>query len=355
MLNASLHFLEYAYNVIYLSSMKTGILLLNLGGPDSLNAVRPFLYNLFSDRDIIRLGPSFLQKPIAWLISTLRAKHTQEMYSHIGNKSPILDITTAQAHALQKSLNNNTDQIDSVQDYKVYIGMRYWHPFVKNTIDEIIKDGIKDLIVLSLYPHYSKATTGSSIDEFKKEIRGKEINVHYVNEWPDLPPYIDALSVLIADGVKQFHENDYHILYSAHSLPESFITEGDPYLEQIKITINKINERLTGSPYNINGLKWELSFQSKTGPVKWLEPSTDETINRLAAEGCKNLFVVPISFVSDHIETLYEIDILYKEMAKKLGINLIRCESLNTSDKFITALKDLILQVRDDSYAPLSS
>lgn len=329
--------------------MKTGILLLNLGGPDSLKAVRPFLYNLFSDRDIIRLGPSFLQKPIAWLISTLRSKHTREMYSHIGNKSPILDITSAQADALQKSLNDDTGHNISAQNYKVYIGMRYWHPFVKETIDEIMKDGIKDLIVLSLYPHYSKATTGSSVDEFRKEIEGKDINVRYINEWPDFPPYIDALADLIAEGTKQFHENDYHLLYSAHSLPESFITEGDPYLDHIKITIKRINERLTEGPYNLNELNWGLSFQSKTGPVKWLGPSTDETIKKLARERCKNLFVVPISFVSDHIETLYEIDLLYKEMAKKRGMHLVRCESLNTSGKFILALRDLIHQKSADS------
>ena len=324
--------------------------MLNLGGPDSLKAVQPFLYNLFSDRDIIRLGPAFLQKPVAWLISSLRSKHTREMYSHIGNKSPILDITSAQAKSLEKVLNESAgrksqraDNQLSPQDYKVYIGMRYWRPFVKDTINEIISDGIKQLTVLSLYPHYSKATTGSSVDEFRRQLKSKDIDVHYICDWPVFPPYIKALTELIVNGLKKFKGQEFNLLYSAHSLPESFIKEGDPYLDHIKMTISNVNEMLAGNPYNISGLKWGLSFQSKTGPVKWIEPSTEETIKELAARGCTNLFVVPISFVSDHIETLYEIDILYRKLAEQHNINLVRCESLNTSEQFILALKELVL------------
>ncbi len=321
--------------------MKTGILLLNLGGPDSLEAVRPFLYNLFSDRDIIRLGPSFLQKPIAWLISTLRSKHSREMYSRIGSKSPILEITKSQAALLEKALNDSEASASST-DFKVYIGMRYWHPFIKDTIEEIAGDGIKRLIVLSLYPHYSKATTGSSVDDFKRQAADRGFDITYINEWPDFPPYIDALAELVAEGAASLEDQDYQLLYSAHSLPESFIKEGDPYLDHIKLTMNKVNERLSTEPYNITGLKSHLSFQSKTGPVKWLEPSTEEMIKSLAESGCKNLLVIPISFVSDHIETLYEIDIEYRELAENHGIDLKRCASLNTSDSFIAALKELI-------------
>ena len=317
----------------------TGIVMLNLGGPDSLEAVRPFLYNLFSDREIIRLGPPFLQKPLAWLISTLRSKKTATMYSEIGGKSPILDITRAQAKALEKALNQSTDH-----SFKVYIGMRYWHPFMMDTVNNIVKDGVNRLIVLSLYPHYSKATTGSSVDDFKLAIKDKDINIDYIEEWYDFPAYIDSLAELIAAGAKEFSGSDFDILYSAHSLPQSFIDEGDPYLDHINSTIEKVNKRLIEEPYNLSGLKWHLSFQSKTGPVKWLKPSTETTIEELAQKGCKNLYVVPISFVSDHIETLHEIDIQYKELAKEKGINLKRCKSLNTSEKFILALKELILK-----------
>jgi ferrochelatase len=340
---------------------KIGVVLLNLGGPDSLQAVRPFLYNLFSDREIIRLGPAFLQKPIAKLISTLRSGKTEHMYSQIGGKSPILDITTAQAKALEKALNEqsavSTQQsaggLNPSLSFKVYIGMRYWRPFVKDTLAKIIEDGIEHLIVLSLYPHYSKATTGSAIADFKKVLsklatRNSQLTTQFIDRWYDFPPYIDSLAELISEGMKEFKVNDFDMLYSAHSLPQSFIDEGDPYLEHIRATIVAVNSLL--ATRNSLPVNWNLSFQSKTGPVKWLEPTTEETIVRLAKEGCKNLLVVPISFVSDHIETLYEIDILYKKLAEKHGINLARCRSLNTYDKFILAMKQLIMAKIADSY-----
>ncbi len=371
-----------------------GILLLNLGGPDSLNAVKPFLYNLFSDREIIRLGPSFLQKPLAWLISTIRSKKTEKMYNLIHGKSPILDITMAQAKALEEALNQTTDYRLQTKDnppsppfakggqwgvnhssllFKVYVGMRYWNPFIKAAVENILKDGIKHLIVLSLYPHYSKATIGSALAEFKRVITqfsvlSSQFSVKYIEQWYDFPPYIEALAELISKGLSEFNENPptsppltkdtthipplakggeggllYDVLFSAHSLPERFIREGDPYVDHINTTISKVCKRLYDSPYNIKNLKWHLSFQSRSGTVKWLQPATDKTIIKLAKEGVKNLLVVPISFVSDHVETLYEIDILYKELAGRHGINFKRCKSLNTSEKFINALKELVV------------
>jgi ferrochelatase len=326
-----------------------GVILLNLGGPDSLKAVRPFLYNLFSDRDIIRLGPSFLQRPIAWLISRFRSGKTEEMYSQIGGKSPILDITGAQARALEKAIgfemaSRSTHPLFTEEAIKVYIGMRYWHPFVDETIETITNDGITDLVALSLYPHYSKATTGSSIAEFERIIKDRNIDVTYIREWYDFEPYIDSLAALISAGVSEFNGSDFQMLYSAHSLPESFISEGDPYLDHIKTTIDNVNKKLAGPTYNVSVPAWHLSFQSKTGPVRWLEPSTEEKIIELADKGCKNLFVIPVSFVSDHIETLYEIDILYKSLAEEHGIKLKRCEALNTNEKFIHALKQLVIE-----------
>lgn len=329
----------------------TAILLLNLGGPDSLEAVTPFLYNLFSDREIIRLGPRFLQRPIAWLISRLRSGKTRHMYRQIGGKSPILDITMAQAAALEDALNRRTETDglvskletpDSKLSFRVYVGMRYWMPFIRDTVERILNDGVTDLIVLSLYPHYSKATTGSSYTDFERAAEGKGFTITGIREWYDFPPYIDSLAELMSEGLSGCGSDNLHILFSAHSLPQSFIDEGDPYLDQIKVTAYMAMDRLSEKPYCVSGLPWHLSFQSKTGPVKWLEPTTEETIIRLALEGCRNLFIVPVSFISDHIETLYEIDILYREMALKHGINLKRCGSLNTSEKFIYALKELI-------------
>lgn len=320
-----------------------GVLLLNLGGPDSLKAVKPFLYNLFSDREIIRLGPSFMQKPLAALISTLRSSKSCRMYGLIGGKSPILDITKAQADALEMSLNSSPITHHPLPSFKVYVGMRYWHPFIEDTIQQILRDGIRQIIVLSLYPHYSKTTTGSSITAFREAAEGKGLEVQYIEQWYDFSLYIDALCELISRGIEDIKDEGFVLLYSAHSLPKSFIDEGDPYLEHIKGTINAVNRRLMEEPYNMGRLEWNLSFQSKSGPVEWLEPSTDETIIKLSNEGCKNLFVVPVSFVSDHIETLYEVDILFKELAEKHNINLIRCRALNTSPKFIEALKELVI------------
>lgn len=302
----------------------TGIILLNLGGPDTLQAVRPFLYNLFSDREIIRLGPEFMQRPLARLISTTRARHTRSLYKRIGGGSPILNITRAQARALKRETGLN-----------VYIGMRYWHPFTSDTLEQVNRDGITKLLAISLYPHYSKATTGSSIRDFKRHMLEYPIEYSAIESWFSNKLYIDALVDVIGKGIDRFHGEDVVILYSAHSLPQSFIDEGDPYVKEIEGTIKIISERIPN--------RRELSFQSRSGPVKWLEPSTDQMLKSLAEEGVKNVLVVPISFVSDHIETLYEIDILYKGMAQGLGMRLERTESLNTHPIFIECLKGLAL------------
>ncbi|HCC68994.1 MAG TPA: ferrochelatase, partial [Nitrospiraceae bacterium] len=182
--------------------------------------------------------------------------------------------------------------------------MRYWHPFIKDTVETISEDRVKKLIVLSLYPHYSKATTGSAFIEFRRALNGKPIEAIYIEHWYNFSPYIEALIEAIEDGLAEFKERDVSVLFSAHSLPEDFIIHGDPYVEHIKKTIKEINKRLS--------LKWYLSFQSKSGPVRWLSPTTEEVIVELADANCRNLLIVPISFVSDHIETLYEIDVLYK-------------------------------------------
>jgi len=329
----------------------TGILLLNLGGPDSLGAVKPFLFNLFSDREIIRLGPSFLQKPIAYLISSLRGKKTEEAYSLIGGKSPICDITFAQAKALEEVLNKSKESESSIVTshlspfLKVSVAMRYWHPLIEKVVPELYDCGIRKLIVLSLYPQYSVATTGSSLNKLKEVTSKYGIEIFTVLSWFDHPLYIDALVHSIKEGLKVFEHtvsvlaegtSGVHVLFSAHSLPVKFIEEGDPYVDQIKGTINEIVKKID--------ISWSLSYQSKSGPVQWLGPSTDKMIEDLAGSGIKNLLVVPVSFVSDHIETLYEIDILYKNMAAAFGMRLERVESLNISPLFISALKDIVLK-----------
>ena len=328
-----------------------GVILLNLGGPDSLESVKPFLQNLFSDRDIIKLGPAFLHKHIASLLIKKRLNHVIEAYRLIGGKSPLADITNAQAKALQESLNSSLITRHSSLSFKVYVGMRYWHPFIEDTLKQMQRDGIKKIIALSQYPHYSIATTGSSIKELKRALLKvykcegvKEekyclncppVSVRFVRSWHDHPAYIDALVEKIHEGTAMFDKKPF-VLFSAHSLPQKFIKMGDSYVDEIKGTIDEITKKID--------IQWGLSYQSKTGPVKWLEPTTENMIKELSEKGIKDLLVVPISFVSDHIETLYEIDITYKEMAKGLGINLKRIESLNTSQKFIEALKDIVIE-----------
>jgi len=324
----------------------TAVLLLNLGGPDSIEAVRPFLFNLFSDRDIIRLGPAFMQKPLAYLISALRHKKTESFYRLIGGKSPILDITTAQASALENEINSSSLTSQFSRPLKVFVGMRYWRPLIDDVVPQIYAQGIRRLIVLSLYPHYSVATTGSSLSRLDSVLdSGYPIETFRISSWFDHDLYIKALAETVQRSLDAFSSPatagpggaaPAHVLFSAHSLPVKFIEEGDPYEEQIKGTVRAVTQLLD--------ISWDISYQSKSGPVKWLEPSTDEMLEKLAEKGVRKLLLVPISFVSDHIETLYEIDILYKKSAEKLGIDLRRTESLNTSPLFISALKDIVIK-----------
>lgn len=339
-----------------------GVILLNMGGPDSLESVKPFLQNLFSDRDIIKLGPSFLQQPIASLIIKMKLKKSINTYKLIGGKSPLIDITFQQAKALEDILNTHEQGVASDSDFKVYVVMRYWHPFAMETVNKIYSDGIREIIAISLYPQYSKATSGSSIKNLAEtfaNISNKSVQIPikyeksfiidyslfkvcFVSFWYDHPIYIDSLVEKIKKGFDLFRrgfnlsnpESKVHVLFSAHSLPQKFIEQGDPYVQHTQGTINEILKRIN--------IDWNLSYQSKAGPVKWLEPSTEDMIIRLAKRGVKNLLIVPISFVSDHIETLYEIDMLYKDLASKHGINLQRTESLNISPKFIEALSDIV-------------
>jgi ferrochelatase len=312
-------------------SRKRAILLLQMGGPDSLEAVEPFLLNLFSDREIIKIGPSWLLPIIARLMVKRRARHVEENYRQIGGRSPLRMLTEEQAVNLEKELGDG---------YRCFVAMRYWHPSTLEALAEIKKAGISDITAVSLYPQYSKATTGSSVNELKRVLSESKVkfNVRYIDYFYNNPLYIEALQEKIREGLGQFHPlADVELLFSAHSLPVSFIQEGDPYLEQIEESVKLVMKKFD--------LPHHLSFQSKAGPVKWLEPSTDEMLKELAQQGVKNILVVPLSFVSDHIETLHEIDIEYSKKAWELGIaRFERVPSLNSSPKFIKCLAELVLK-----------
>lgn len=311
---------------------KTAVLLLQMGGPDSIDAVEPFLFNLFCDRDIIRIGPAFLQPLIARFIARRRAPKSAAFYAEIGGKSPIRELTEHQARSLECMLG---------PEFRCFVAMRYWKPTTIEALTALKTEGISRIIALSLYPHYSRATTGSSINELKRvlALSGVEFSVSYIDRFFDHHLYIEALCSRIEEGLAGFTEREgVHLLFSVHSLPQSFIDEGDPYLDHILQTVRLVMERL-------GDLEYHLSFQSRAGPVKWLEPSTEDMLKKLAAARCDNLLVVPLSFVSDHIETLYEIDIQYAKEAQLLGIgNFRRSPSLNDSPKFIKCLAELILK-----------
>jgi ferrochelatase len=308
----------------------TGVLLLNLGGPEKPDDVEPFLYNLFSDRQIIRLGPAFLQKPIAKFIARRRAPQSSANYNKIGGGSPIRRITDQQAHALEKLLSDKGN-------FMVRSCMRYWHPFATEAVRDMINGGVKQIVALPLYPHYSIATTGSSMTDLQKTLlKHPSLSIKEIRSWPDQSSYIQCLAKRITEGIALFDGEDVQVVYSAHSLPKKFIADGDPYVEETMITIKAVEQ--------VTGQKGQLCFQSRSGPVEWVEPSTPDMLRQLAQKGCKNILMVPLSFVSDHVETLYEIDMLYRDMARELGIRLESTRGLNDDPEFIEALGSLVLE-----------
>lgn len=318
---------------------RLGVLLLNLGGPEQLSDVRPFLFNLFSDPEIIRIPIAALQKPLAWIISTSRAKKSQANYQKIGGGSPLRRITEEQARALETQLRAQGE------DAKVYIGMRYWHPFTEEALAQIEQDGIEQLVILPLYPQFSISTSGSSFRLIEKiwsenpHLKPPQYTV--IADWYKEPGYLRAMTELIATQIDKCPNPDRaHVFFSAHGVPVSYVEEaGDPYqaeieecTELIMKTLGRQNDR-------------SLAYQSKVGPIEWLKPYTEDAIVELAAKGVTELVVVPISFVSEHIETLEEIDIEYREIAEEAGIHTFnRVPALDTNPIFIQTLVDLVLR-----------
>lgn len=317
---------------------RVGVLLLNLGGPDKIEDVRPFLYNLFSDPEIIRLPVKALQKPLAWLISTLRTKKSQANYSEIGGASPLRKITEEQGSALEKRLQ------ELGQDAKVYIGMRYWHPFTEEAIAKIQRDNIEKLVILPLYPQFSISTSGSSFrvleEMWANNERLQKIEYTLIPSWYDNPGYLTAMADLIAQELDKFEQPEHaRVFFSAHGVPVSYVEEaGDPYQKEIEKCASLIMETLGRSN------QYTLAYQSRVGPVEWLQPYTEDALQELGERGVKDLAVVPISFVSEHIETLQEIDIEYREIAEEAGVeNFFRVPALNTHPTFINSLADLVV------------
>jgi ferrochelatase len=313
--------------------MKKAVILFNLGGPDSLSAVEPFLFNLFNDPAIISL-PGIFRYPLAKLISKKRAPIAKAIYAEMGGKSPILEETQSQARAIEKSLEIEDD------DYKCFISMRCWHPRAADVVKRVKEYNPEQVILLPLYPQYSNATSGSSIKEWLAVCRKESLNVETktICCYPTEKNFILSYANLIKDKINLKNLNETTLIFSAHGLPENKIKQGDPYQWQVEQTVNALVKKLS-----IKNLNYILSYQSRVGPLKWIGPST-ETIIREEAQKKKIIIVVPVAFVSEHSETLVELDIEYKKLAAENGSkNYLRVPAVAVQDDFINSLKSSIL------------
>ncbi|KAJ6698095.1 FERROCHELATASE-1 CHLOROPLASTIC/MITOCHONDRIAL [Salix purpurea] len=329
---------------LHVTEEKVGVLLLNLGGPETLNDVQPFLYNLFADPDIIRLPRpfQFLQKPLAQLISVLRAPKSKEGYASIGGGSPLRKITDEQADGIKMALESKGLTAN------IYIGMRYWYPFTEEAILQIKKDKITKLVVLPLYPQFSISTTGSSLrvlqNIFSEDAYLSRLPIAIIQSWYQREGYIKSMADLIGGELQKFAKpEEVMIFFSAHGVPLTYVEDaGDPYKDQMEECIYLIMQELKArGSYNDH----TLAYQSRVGPVQWLKPYTDEVLVELGQKGVKSLLAVPVSFVSEHIETLEEIDMEYKELALESGIeNWGRVPALGCTSSFITDLADAVIE-----------
>ena len=313
--------------------MKKAVILFNLGGPDKLENVEPFLFNLFYDPAILNL-PKFLRYPLAKLISNRRTPTAKKIYKELGGASPILKLTIDQSNSLEKKLNEE----DLKNEYKCFIVMRCWHPRADKVVHEVKSFNPDEVILLPLYPQYSAATSGSSIKEWHDVCKKNNYNVKTstICCYPTEEKFIDAHIDEIYKKIKNLQ--NYKLIFSAHGLPEKNIKKGDPYQWQVEQSVKQIVNKI-----NMKNLDWILSYQSRVGPLKWIGPSTEDVIVENSRIG-KKIALVPIAFVSEHSETLVELDIEYKELADKNGcVEYIRIPALGINNNFVSALSNLVI------------
>ena len=311
---------------------KKAVVLFNLGGPTSPESVGPFLYNLFSDPDIIRLPKPlrFLQKPLARRIASRRTPEARHNYDLIGGKSPLLENTWRQARALEAILGT---------DYQVSVAMRYWEPRAEETVAFLQAAAPEKLLLLPLYPQYSMATTASSLNDFDAAMQAAKWSPPSarVLQWHNLAGFTSLVAASINKALAHCDPARTHILFSAHGLPVSYVTKyGDPYQKQIEETLALVMKQIQPQ------VEHSLSYQSRVGPLKWLGPDIETALNALAKGEKKTVLVYPISFVSEHVETLYELDIQYGDIAKGLGLDYRRIHTLGDQPEFIAFLADVV-------------
>ena len=313
--------------------MKKAVILFNLGGPDKLESVEPFLFNLFNDPEILSI-PSIFRYPLAKFISKRRAPIAKNIYKEIGNKSPILELTKEQAISLENNLSTKGN-------YKCFVIMRCWHPRASDVIKKIKEFNPAEIILLPLYPQFSAATSGSSINEWKNLCKKENYNVKTktICCYPTENNFLESHVSLIKKTLKKTENKNFKLLFSAHGLPEIKIKKGDPYQWQVEKTVKEIMEKLENE-----NLDYSISYQSRVGPLKWIGPSTDEEIIKYSKEK-KGIVIVPVAFVSEHSETLVELDIEYKKLAEENGCSFYkRVPALGIEENFIKGLTELVLQ-----------
>ncbi|MFO1159961.1 MAG: ferrochelatase [Reyranellaceae bacterium] len=309
--------------------MKVAIILFNLGGPDSLDAVQPFLRNLFGDPAILRV-PSFVRGPLASFLARRRAPTARAIYDKIGGASPILGQTEAQARALEEALGGE-------HEWRGYVCMRYWHPMTEATVRSVTRFAPDRIVLLPLYPQYSTATTASSLKAWNDVARFK-VPTKTIDSYPVEPGFIAASVDLLKQGLAEAGKQPVRVLFSAHGLPERVIKAGDPYQSQVEQTASAIAAA-------IGGLDWSVCYQSRVGPLKWIGPSTDAEIER-AGRDRLGVVLYPLSFVSEHSETLVELDIEYRHLANEKGVRTyIRVPTVGTHPLFISGLANLVRSV----------
>lgn len=309
--------------------MKTAVVLFNLGGPDRLSSVKPFLFNLFNDAAILTLPQPFRYLLAKW-ISWRRTHEAREIYSKLGGKSPLLENTQAQANALESLLGGK---------HKVFVCMRYWHPMTQEVVKAVKHYNPDRIVLLPLYPQFSTTTTGSSYKEWKKFARHYRLDkpTHFIGCYPENPGFISAVTTLILDHLKKLKSSKIRILFSAHGLPQKFIDNGDPYQWHVEQTVKAVLSFLPESDFEP-----VICYQSRVGPLEWIKPYTDLEIIRAGREGYA-VMIVPIAFVSEHSETLVEIGMQYKDLAEKNGVpEYVSVPTVSLQGTFIQGLADLV-------------
>jgi ferrochelatase len=324
--------------------MKLAIVLFNLGGPDGPAAVRPFLNNLFKDPAIIG-APSLIRLPLAWWISSRREKAAQANYNLMGGRSPLLPETQAQAAALEAEVKRQAPDVEA----RCFISMRYWKPFAAEAAKQVAAFSPDEIVLLPLYPQYSTTTSASSLRDWARTYKGPG-RVRTICCYPTLEGFVEAN----AEAIRQAWEaggspSNLRLLFSAHGLPQKVVDAGDPYEDQVRATAAAIAARLPQFP------DWRVSFQSRVGPLKWLEPATDDEVRRAGAEG-KGLLVCPLAFVSEHVETLVELDHEYAHLAAEVGCApYLRARTAGVREAFISGMAEAALVSLSRTYGTRSA